>query len=238
MIARHDWPVNTSNQVEGPRQGPTPPLASMAVVATPGSGTARLTRAAAFAAAVLASTIAVHVAAGGAVPAPGVVLAVGLGLGAPSAWLTARRRPARLTTTVLAAGQLSLHRVFSVLEGPTLACTGPGAGHVHAGTVHCGGATELALGMAPQHHEWLMVAGHVGATLALAWLLAHGQEALWRLADWVRFRIPESAPRVNAGPACLVGYAPDAPHVRVGGRRHGSRAPPARMRVARGLAAA
>lgn len=203
------------------------------------SGLVRLGHAVAFAVTTVAVTVVTHVAAGGTRPAPGLMAALVMGMSGPAVWLTARRRPVRLVAAVLAGVQFLLHGLLSVVESPGVACAVHGSGHLHGGAsaMHCTTPTALVLD-GHQHHGWLMLVGHAGATIALAWLLAHGQAAFWRLVDWVLWRIPRPGARLDDGDPGGVRHAPQAPHPRVGGSRHGSRAPPRDLLLTGGLAAA
>lgn len=153
-----------------------------------------------------------HVAGGGQLPAPVILLAV-LALTVLAATVATRLRlnlPA--TITVLGAGQLVLHGLFAVFS-PTGSVTGILAG---AHGSHDPGAADSLLAAAGQTSAGhllepatpagiLMLLAHALATAVCSLLLAKGESALWALAAWLRplVRLPEAV-RPDAGPSLAV----------------------------------
>lgn len=147
-----------------------------------------LLRAAAVATVILTLAAGAHLAGGGALPAPAVMLAV-LALTALCSTTATRLR---LGFTALAAllggGQLALHEVFAAFSTPaTAAAHGtatphnshlPSSGLLAPVVEHFSGAGATS---GP-----LMFAAHVLATLGSALLLTKGEAALWALAAWLR----------------------------------------------------
>jgi hypothetical protein len=129
-----------------------------------------------------------HLAGGGELPAPAIMLAV-LALTALGSTTATRLRlgfPAM--AALLGGGQLALHQLFSAF-GPPAAGTTPAAAASHDG--HLPGAGILAPAAAHLHEADaatgpLMMAAHALATLGCALLLAKGEAALWALAAWLR----------------------------------------------------
>ncbi len=137
-----------------------------------------------------------HVLGGGTLPGPGVLLVAALLLGLLATVVTVRRCRFGLLAGLLAVQQVALHELFSV-AGAVRACTpgAPGgAALTHAGhaTGHGAGlghvvATCVSDGMqmTTTVPGWVMVAAHLVAVLATAWLLARGEAWLWRALDRV-----------------------------------------------------
>ncbi|TLM81012.1 hypothetical protein FDW83_17810 [Pseudarthrobacter sp. NamE2] len=148
-----------------------------------------LVRSSALAAVILTLAAGAHVAGGGQLPAPGILLAVLALTALVSTAATRLRLSFTSMGALLGAGQLALHELFATLSTPALA-TGPAAaqhGHQHGGGV----LPELVLAAghtapAESGPAQLMLAAHVLATLASAFLLAKGEDALWALAAWLR----------------------------------------------------
>ena len=171
-------------------------------------------RASAVAIVILALASGAHLAGGGELPAPGILLAV-LALTALGSTAATRLRlgfPAM--ATLLGGGQLALHELFTAFGSPGI--TNPAAATLHPG--HLAGADVLAPAVVHVHAVEgtagpLMLAAHALATLACALLLAKGEAALWALAAWLR---PLAAlPRAvapDAVPPTFVSFpAPAAP---------------------------
>jgi hypothetical protein len=156
-----------------------------------------------------------HVAGGGLLPAPGILLAV-LALTLLSATIATRLRlsfPAMIT--VLGAGQFVLHELFAAFS-PTGSVAGSLAGthgsHDPGAAVSLLSAAQLAPSQTPAGHLLepatpagiLMLLTHALATVACSLLLAKGESALWALAAWLRplVRLPEAvAPDAGHSPA-------------------------------------
>ncbi|MDQ0692511.1 hypothetical protein [Arthrobacter sp. W4I7] len=146
-----------------------------------------LLRASAVATGILALASGAHLAGGGELPAPAILLAV-LALTALGSTAATRRRlgfPAM--AALLGGGQLALHELFTAFGSP--GTINPAAAVLHPG--HRAGADVLASAVVHVHAVEgttlpLMVAAHALATLACALLLAKGEAALWALAAWLR----------------------------------------------------
>ena len=147
-----------------------------------------LLRATAVATVILTLAAGAHLAAGGALPAPAIMLAA-LSLTALGSTAATRLRlgfPA--LAALLGGGQLALHEVFSAFSSPG---TNPGSGTATPHESHLAGAGILApavdhLAGAAATAGPLMLSAHILATLASALLLAKGEAALWALAAWLR----------------------------------------------------
>ncbi|SDR85159.1 hypothetical protein SAMN04488543_0615 [Friedmanniella luteola] len=120
-----------------------------------------------------------HLAAGGARPALTLLLVCAGLLGLTAVTATARRVRLPLLVPLLGVQQALLHLVFDA---------GSGAAACGAVDQHAGHAAGAALSCAPgtvamTMPGWPMTLAHVLATLATAWLLLRGEDALWALAD-------------------------------------------------------
>jgi hypothetical protein len=149
-----------------------------------------LLRASALAAGTLALAAGAHVAGGGRLPAPGILLAV-LALTALASTVATRLRlsfPAM--AVLLGGGQLALHELLTAFSAPLHVTAGVAApAHVHSGgLVTFNAFVPLAEHLSPANPELapLMLAAHAAATLGCALLLAKGEAALWALAGWLR----------------------------------------------------
>ena len=147
-----------------------------------------LFRASSLAAGILSLAAGAHVAGGGQLPPPGILLAV-LALTALASTAATRLRlsfPA--VGALLAGGQLALHELLTAFSSPAPAA-GPPAPHVH-GAVLAGfpGIAPIAEHVSPADpgRAPLMLAAHAAATLGCALFLARGESALWALAGWLR----------------------------------------------------
>jgi hypothetical protein len=128
-----------------------------------------------------------HLAGGGGLPTPLILLAV-LALTALASTAATRLQlgfPAM--AALLAGGQLALHGLFTAFApfaaGPASTGAAPHAGHL-PGTEILTPATHLAATEVASGP--LMLAAHALATLGCAVLLAKGEAALWALAAWLR----------------------------------------------------
>jgi hypothetical protein len=146
-----------------------------------------LLRASAVATVILALASGAHLAGGGELPAPAILLAV-LALTALGSTTATRLRlgfPAM--AALLGGGQLALHELFTAFGHPGAAAPAPATLH----TGHLTGADVLAPVVGHVHAAEgtsgpLMLAAHALATLGCALLLAKGEAALWALAAWLR----------------------------------------------------
>lgn len=127
-----------------------------------------------------------HLAAGGRLPEPGILVALCALTVLPVAVLTKFRLSTPVLAGLLGAGQLWLHWAFHALSGAM-----PSGGQAVSGHAHHTPVPALdAFGAAPSAHaavgDWQMFAGHAVATLATAVVLGRGEQALWALAAWLR----------------------------------------------------
>jgi hypothetical protein len=188
-------------------------------------------RAASLSTGVLTLAAGAHVAGGGDLPAPGILLAV-LAMTVLAATTATRLRlnfPAMLT--VLGAGQFILHEAFTAFSSSGSAVSTAASGLHNA---HLAGAAAPVITVAGHVHDSgsagiLMLLTHALATGACALLLAKGEAALWALAAWLRplVRLPEAVtpdagtpPAVPGPPAVL----PLRPWRNL--RQHSRRGPP------------
>ncbi len=188
-------------------------------------------RAASLSTGVLTLAAGAHVAGGGDLPSPGILLAV-LALTVLAATTATRLRlnfPAMLT--VLGAGQFILHEAFTAFSSSGTAVSATASGPHDA---HLAGAAAPVIAASGHIHDSgsagiLMLLTHSLATAACALLLAKGEAALWALAAWLRplVRLPEAVspdagtpPAVPGPPAVL----PLRPWRNL--RQHSRRGPP------------
>ncbi len=154
----------------------------------------RLLRTSLVAATILGLAAGAHLLGGGVLPAPAIMLAI-LALHILCSTLaTMFRLSLPALVFLLATGQMVLHQGFEVLSHgahggaaiPDMAAHHSMSAQAHAalmmaqaspGADLAGHAGAMSAGM------W---AGHIGATLAAAALLAYGENALWSLANWLR----------------------------------------------------
>jgi hypothetical protein len=162
-------------------------------------GPLRLFRAALVTSLAFSLAVAGHVLGGGQLPDIATLAGCAAVLLAPAAWLARRQLSFATLFGVLGAGQLMLHTAFTALS-PGVSCLPqlplaqlphfqlPLAGSLahggHAG-LSCSAAMEN-MPMGPSGDSPAMLAGHVLATLATAWLLRSGEAALWQLLAWLR----------------------------------------------------
>ncbi|MDQ0661617.1 hypothetical protein QFZ35_000115 [Arthrobacter ulcerisalmonis] len=149
-----------------------------------------LLRASALAAGTLALAAGAHVAGGGQLPAPGILLAVLALTALASTAATRLRLSLPAIGALLGSGQLALHEVLSAFSAPLQGAAAVSApGHVHSGSLAAFSAfAPLAEHLSPADpgRAPLMLAAHAAATLGCALLLAKGEAALWALAAWLR----------------------------------------------------
>lgn len=196
----------------------------------PVRGPARSLRVAVLGGSSLALAGAAHLAGGGALPGPGMLVVTGFLLGLVALTATARRCRFPVLLLLLAVEQLLLHVAFTAAAGAGSICTGlMPAGHQHTGGVAgtgCGPLPHVAGAMAmpaSMPSGWSMWAAHAGAVVATAWLLSRGESWLWRTADQI-VRAATAAPSAELAPArlvavtgtarpvaCAAAYAPAAP---------------------------
>lgn len=149
-----------------------------------------LLRASALAAGTVALAAGAHVAGGGQLPPPGILLAILAMTGLASTAATRLRLSFPAMAALLAGGQLALHELLTAFSAPLPeAAPGAAATHVHSGSVLAlNGLAPLAEHLSPADPGLapLMLAAHAAATLGCALLLAKGEAALWALAAWLR----------------------------------------------------
>jgi hypothetical protein len=171
-----------------------------------------LLRASAMATAILTLAAGAHVAGGGALPAPAVMLAVLALTALGSTTATRLRLGFPFVAALLAGGQLALHEVLTAFSIPAAAESSAAAAHGS----HLSGAAALPPVLDHIHGAGatsrpLMLAAHILATLGSALLLAKGEDALWALAAWLRPLMALPRPAVyDDGPAPLAPVAPFA----------------------------
>jgi hypothetical protein len=171
-------------------------------------GPLRLFRAALVTSLAVSLAVAGHVLGGGQLPDIAALAGSAAVLLAPAAWLARRQLSFATLFGVLGAGQLMLHTAFTALS-PGASClpqlplsqlpltllplTGGLAHSGHAG-LSCSAAME-SMPMGEGGDSLAMLAGHLLATLAVAWLLRSGEAALWQLLAWLRplVRLPRPA---------------------------------------------
>jgi hypothetical protein len=157
--------------------------------------------------------VAGHVLGGGQLPDTVTLAVTAAFLTGPAAWLARRQLSFVVLFGMLGTGQLTLHAAFTAfslgasclsrlpLAGLTAAQL-PGSlpplagGLTHDG--HAGLSCTAAMETMPMDdgsNSPAMLAGHVLATLATAWLMRSGEAALWQLLAWLRplVRLPRPA---------------------------------------------
>lgn len=150
-----------------------------------------LLRASALATGILTLAAGAHVAGGGQLPAPGILLAILALTGLASTAATRLKLSFPAMAGLMGGGQLALHELFATFSVPSEPSVPVAAyaGHQHgvpalppellAMAGHVGGPADPSSGS-------LMLAAHALATLGCALLLAKGEAALWALAGWLR----------------------------------------------------
>jgi hypothetical protein len=181
-----------------------------------------------------ALTATLHASAGGAFPAPAVVLLAVLLAGLVSTVLVGRTPSLPRLTAAVAIGQLTFHTVFTALgdTGAVALVPSPAAGHAGHAL-----AAELAGHPATNHSGPGMLIAHLVAGIGSALLLTHSERALAgmrRLAALTLRRLtgaPTPLPRPHVGrPVLHRTVARPSAAVVIGTLRY--RGPPARLRAA------
>lgn len=134
---------------------------------------------------------AAHLAGGGVLPSPGVLVVAALLLGLVAVTVTARRCHFPALLVLLTVEQLLMHLVFAAAGGAATCSALVTAGHHHAIPVAGPGCPPMSdtMGMP----GWGMWAAHAAALLATAWLLARGESWLWRTTERI-VRVATAAP--------------------------------------------
>ncbi|MEZ0165783.1 hypothetical protein AB2L27_13565 [Kineococcus sp. LSe6-4] len=145
--------------------------------AGPVRGTWRRVRAGAVAATVLGLAAGAHLSAGGHLPGPFLLLAVGLVLVAVCLLLAGRRFSWPVLAALLGGGQVALHTVFAACSGPAATVVGTG----HHQSLAFTGATAASADPGAA-----MTCAHVAATALALGALLHGESLLWSVWAWLR----------------------------------------------------
>ncbi|GAB3563633.1 hypothetical protein GCM10027405_18540 [Arthrobacter alkaliphilus] len=135
-----------------------------------------------------------HLAGGGSLPAPAILMALCALTVLPVAILTRARLSLPVLGGLLGAGQLCLHWAFQAFSEASI--TAPQQSR-HAGHSPLAPAPETISAIASGHGadiDWQMLAAHTVATLGTALILARGEQALWALAAWLRPLVHLPAP--------------------------------------------
>lgn len=192
----------------------------------------RLLRTVLLASSVLGLAAGAHLLAGGSLPTPFILLAL-LALHILCSTAATKFRltlPAMIA--LLASSQLVLHQAFEAFSAPVAELpAGAGASlHNHAlsaqaqslavleasGAMQAGGTSAMDLmGHSGANGGWMLL-GHVCATIAAAVILAHGENAVWSLAAWLRpvFRraaVVTLLPAAQSRPTLAVSPLPQLP---------------------------
>lgn len=197
---------------------------------SPDSGAPRLARILVFALVTVALSAGGHTVGGGGLPPASTLVLLAPPILLLSVWLSSRQRGPRELLAVLAIAQGLLHVVYHwahaasmtpvalhpqaanghlmhghLMPGQLLieqAGTSPGVHTLqHAAHGAVGGALS---GMMPSP---AMLTAHIVATLATAWVMARGEQALWRMAHRLHVRLWPVVPIVSPPP--LTGCLPD-----------------------------
>ncbi|MFJ4029402.1 hypothetical protein ACIPWF_18130 [Paenarthrobacter sp. NPDC089989] len=125
-----------------------------------------------------------HLAGGGVLPEPAILLGLCALTVLPVTILTAFRLSFPVLIAVLGVGQAWLHWAFHSLSAATSGEPMTG-GHAH----HASGMAVDAVGVSgavQASGDWQMFAAHAVATVVTAVVLARGEQALWALSAWLR----------------------------------------------------
>jgi hypothetical protein len=154
-----------------------------------------------------------HLAGGGSLPEPGILVALCALTVLPVAALTKFRLSMPVLAVLLGAGQLWLHWAFHALSGAVPSAGPDASGHTHQTLM----PAVSAFGAAPSAHagvgDWQMFTAHAVATLATAVVLGRGEQALWALTAWLRplaqlpilcIIVPERVPGPCVAPLVLL----------------------------------
>jgi hypothetical protein len=161
----------------------------------PATGWLRVVRAAVLGSVAFTLALSAHVVAGGQPPSMTVCLVLTMACGGVSIGVTSGRLGLAAITTTLGVFQLGLHYCLM-----WLASAGCGAGpHVGVAPMRMHGGPAQMLTCVPMTAEAmastahvstaLMLGAHAIATVATAWVLAHGERVMWLLvsAVWTVF---------------------------------------------------
>ncbi len=165
-------------------------------------GKLRVLRAGVFSACAVSLGATAHVLAGGAAPAPFLLIALSLLLASPAAMAAGKLRGVVPVGAAMIAVQTGLHSLFGMFDGAgatSTACTQM-SGHLghpgEAGSLVChdGPMTAMSMGAGSP----LMTLTHLGAAGLLGLLLSRGETALWRMLSWILPKLPGRLPAYPA----------------------------------------
>ncbi|MFK0010069.1 hypothetical protein ACIQTZ_23730 [Paenarthrobacter sp. NPDC090520] len=125
-----------------------------------------------------------HLAGGGVLPEPAILLGLCALTVLPVSILTTFRLSFHVLVGVLGAGQAWLHWAFHSLSAAASGGPMP-SGHAH----HASGMAVDAVGVSgavQASSDGQMFAAHAVATVVTAVVLARGEQALWALSAWLR----------------------------------------------------
>jgi hypothetical protein len=183
-------------------------------------------RAAALGVAALTVAAGAHVAADGALPSMTALAMLAVPLTVAAMVLTGRRCGPALLVGSMTAAQVLLHESLMAL---TAHVPHEMSGQMSAGSAFAMGGNDMA---SADGWSVTMTAAHVVASVVAAMLLAHGEQAMWRLACRFLLRLPSEPTVVRCRPLpapVLVCVPVLAPSVVSGGP--GLRGSPARFAV-------
>jgi hypothetical protein len=186
-------------------------------------GKLRVLRAGVFSACAVSLATAAHVLAGGAPPAPFLLVALALFLAPAAAMAAGKLRGAVSVGTAMVAVQAGLHSLFGLFTSTAANCTemSAHAGHSELLCADSGAMSNMAMGSNAQ----LMTLAHLGAAALLGLLLSRGETALWRMLSWIfpklpgRFRACPPTPRLRRATVRRAATPKPAPLVGAVGRR-------------------
>jgi len=157
----------------------------------------RLLRTGTIAAVILGLAAGGHLAGGGVLPEPAILLGLCALTVLPVSVATKFRLSFPVLAGLLGAGQAGLHWAFHALStAAPLAGPAP-SGHVWHGQSPMPSMTGHFMtpaGTQAAADDWQMFAAHAVATVATAAVLARGEQALWALAAWLRPLVEVPAP--------------------------------------------
>ena len=166
-------------------------------VSIPLRGRWRLLRIAALGGASMLLATGAHLGGGGRAPSLGLLFVTAFLVGLTAVTVTTRRLRFGTLLAVLGVEQLLLHELFGAAAMTPTGCT-PALGDHAAAMARCAIGPHAPVGFAGT--DWGMLLAHVAATLATAWVLARGEQWLWRLCERaVRAATCAPTPRVRRG---------------------------------------
>lgn len=135
-----------------------------------------------------------HMAGGGKLPEPAILMALCALTVLPVAILTRFRLSMPVLAGLLGAGQFWLHWAFCALSPGVSSAAPLQSGHSGHVSGLLPGTPIAALPAHTAASDWHMFAAHAVATLGTTLLLARGEQALWSLAAWLRPLVQLPAP--------------------------------------------